>query len=196
PRKPGDRGGRRRPAPRESRPGRLANHLPRLSRGERLLTAPPAHPATRGCARAAGRRSLATAIGLSRVSSTQIPAETHWLAPAKLNLFLHVTGRRPDGFHDLQTLFQLIDLCDDIAIAVRDDGRIERTAGAAEVPPESDLVVRAAEALKAATGTPLCASIRVKKRIPMGGGLGGGSSDAATTLLALNHLWHTGLIPD
>src|SRR6185312_3095764 len=179
PRKPGDRGGRRRPAPRESRPGRLANHLPRLSRGERLLTAPPAHPATRGCARAAGRRSLATAIGLSRVSSAQIPAETLWPAPAKLNLFLHVTGRRPDGFHDLQTLFQLIDLCDDIVIDVREDGRIERTA----VPPGSDLVVRAAEALQASTGTPLGASIRVKKRIPMGGGLGGGSSDAATTLL-------------
>jgi 4-diphosphocytidyl-2-C-methyl-D-erythritol kinase len=119
-----------------------------------------------------------------------------WRAPAKLNLFLHVIGRRADGFHDLQTLFQLIDLCDDIAITVRDDGRIERTAGPADVPPESDLVVRAAEALQAATGTPLGASIRVKKRIPMGGGLGGGSSDAATTLLALNHLWRTGLTPE
>jgi 4-diphosphocytidyl-2-C-methyl-D-erythritol kinase len=116
-----------------------------------------------------------------------------WPAPAKLNLFLHVTGRRPDGFHDLQTLFQLIDLCDDIAIVVRDDGVIERTAGAAGVPPESDLVVRAAQALQAATGSRLGASIRVTKRIPMGGGLGGGSSDAATTLLALNHLWRTGL---
>ena len=119
-----------------------------------------------------------------------------WRAPAKLNLFLHVTGRRPDGFHDLQTLFQLIDLCDDIVIDVREDGRIERTAGPPGVPPESDLVVRAAEALQASTGTPLGASIRVKKRIPMGGGLGGGSSDAATTLLALNHLWKTALAPD
>ena len=116
-------------------------------------------------------------------------AESHWPAPAKLNLFLHVTGRRPDGYHDLQTLFQLIDLCDDIGITVRDDGRIERTAGPADVPPETDLVVRAARALQAAAGTPLGATLQVKKRIPMGGGLGGGSSDAATTLLALNHLW-------
>ena len=121
--------------------------------------------------------------------------ESHWPAPAKLNLFLHITGKRPDGFHDLQTVFQLIDLCDDIAITLRDDGVIERTAGPADVPPESDLVVRAARALKAATGSPLGASLRVTKRIPMGGGLGGGSSDAATTLLALNDLWSTGLTP-
>lgn len=119
-----------------------------------------------------------------------------WPAPAKLNLFLHITGRRPDGYHDLQTVFQLIDLRDDIAITVRDDGRIERLAGAPGVPPESDLVVRAARALKDATGTTLGASIQVTKRIPMGGGLGGGSSDAATTLLALNHLWGTGLTPE
>jgi 4-diphosphocytidyl-2-C-methyl-D-erythritol kinase len=119
-----------------------------------------------------------------------------WRAPAKLNLFLHVTGRRPDGFHNLQTLFQLIDLCDDIAITVRDDGRIERTAGPADVPPEADLVVRAAEALQASTGTRLGASIRLRKRIPLGGGLGGGSSDAATTLIALNHLWKAGLTPE
>jgi 4-diphosphocytidyl-2-C-methyl-D-erythritol kinase len=122
--------------------------------------------------------------------------ESHWPAPAKLNLFLHITGKRADGFHDLQTLFQLIDLCDDIAIAVRDDGVIERTAGPEGVAPETDLVVRAARALKAATGTPLGASLRVTKRIPMGGGLGGGSSDAATTLIALNHLWATGLTPE
>jgi 4-diphosphocytidyl-2-C-methyl-D-erythritol kinase len=122
-------------------------------------------------------------------------AESHWPAPAKLNLFLHVTGRRPDGFHNLQTLFQLIDLCDDIGITVRDDGQIERLAGPADVPPETDLVVRAARALQAATGTRLGASLRVKKRIPMGGGLGGGSSDAATTLTALNHLWSLHLTP-
>jgi 4-diphosphocytidyl-2-C-methyl-D-erythritol kinase len=121
------------------------------------------------------------------------PLDSHWPAPAKLNLFLHITGRRADGFHDLQTLFQLIDLCDDIAIRVRDDGVIERPAGPPDVPAESDLVVRAARALQAATGTPLGASLKVTKRIPMGGGLGGGSSDAATTLLALNHLWGTGL---
>jgi 4-diphosphocytidyl-2-C-methyl-D-erythritol kinase len=116
-----------------------------------------------------------------------------WPAPAKLNLFLHVTGRRPDGYHDLQTVFQLIDLHDDVAIEVREDGAIERPAGARGVPPESDLVVRAARALQEATGTSLGATIQVTKRIPMGGGLGGGSSDAATTLLALNQLWGTGL---
>jgi 4-diphosphocytidyl-2-C-methyl-D-erythritol kinase len=119
--------------------------------------------------------------------------ESVWPAPAKLNLFLHITGRRDDGYHDLQTLFQLIDLHDDIAIAVRDDGEIDRLAGPPGVPAESDLVIRAARALKQATGTALGASLRITKRIPMGGGLGGGSSDAATTLLALNHLWKTAL---
>ncbi|MGH8200854.1 MAG: 4-(cytidine 5'-diphospho)-2-C-methyl-D-erythritol kinase [Steroidobacteraceae bacterium] len=115
--------------------------------------------------------------------------EIHWPAPAKLNLFLHVIGRRIDGYHELQTVFQLVDLCDTVALAVRDDGAIERLEGPAEVPPESDLVVRAARALQAASGTGLGATLRVRKRIPMGGGLGGGSSDAATTLLALNVLW-------
>jgi 4-diphosphocytidyl-2-C-methyl-D-erythritol kinase len=119
--------------------------------------------------------------------------ESFWPAPAKLNLFLHITGRRPDGYHELQTLFQLIDLCDSVAVTVRDDGRIERPQGPAEVPPESDLVVRAARALQATSGTRLGATLRVLKRIPMGGGLGGGSSDAATTLLALNMLWGCGL---
>lgn len=119
--------------------------------------------------------------------------ETLWPAPAKLNLFLHVTGRRPDGYHELQTLFQLIDLCDTVAVAVRDDGAIERPEGPTDVPPESDLVVRAARSLQAATGTRLGATLRVRKRIPLGGGLGGGSSDAATTLLALNRLWGCGL---
>jgi 4-diphosphocytidyl-2-C-methyl-D-erythritol kinase len=121
--------------------------------------------------------------------------ETLWPAPAKLNLFLHVTGRRADGYHDLQTLFQLIDLRDTIGIAVRRDGIIERAAGPAEVPADADLAVRAAGALKAASGTSLGATLRVDKRIPMGGGLGGGSSDAATVLLALNHLWGCGLPP-
>jgi 4-diphosphocytidyl-2-C-methyl-D-erythritol kinase len=116
-------------------------------------------------------------------------APTHWPAPAKLNLFLHVTGRRADGYHELQTLFQLIDLCDDLVLSVRADGVIERTAGPEGVEPETDLTVRAARALKAATGTALGASIQVRKRIPVGGGLGGGSSDAATVLLALNELW-------
>ena len=123
-------------------------------------------------------------------------AETQWPAPAKLNLFLHVTGRRPDGYHELQTLFQLIDLSDTVSLSVTDDGRIERPAGPAGVDPDSDLTVRAAKALQAATGCRAGASIRIAKRIPMGGGLGGGSSDAATVLLALNHLWGCGLPVD
>jgi len=114
-------------------------------------------------------------------------------APAKLNLMLHVVGRRADGYHELQTVFQLIDLCDRIEIRVREDGVISRPTGPAGVPESEDLVVRAARAIKQATGTPLGAEITVRKRIPIGGGLGGGSSDAATTLLALNQLWKTGL---
>jgi 4-diphosphocytidyl-2-C-methyl-D-erythritol kinase len=116
-----------------------------------------------------------------------------WSAPAKLNLMLHIVGRRPDGYHELQTVFQLIDLCDSLEISSRDDGRIVRPAGPAGVPEAQDLVVKAAWALKEATGTPLGADISIKKRIPMGGGLGGGSSDAATTLVALNQIWSTGL---
>jgi 4-diphosphocytidyl-2-C-methyl-D-erythritol kinase len=119
--------------------------------------------------------------------------ESRWPAPAKLNLFLHVTGRRADGYHELQTLFQLIDLADTIAIRVREDGAIERPEGPRDVPAEADLAVRAARTLKAASGTRLGADLRVLKRIPQGGGLGGGSSDAATTLVALNELWNCGL---
>ena len=122
--------------------------------------------------------------------------ETQWPAPAKLNLFLHVTGRRADGYHELQTLFQLIDLCDTVSVSVTDDGRIVRPAGPPGVDPDSDLTVRAAKALQAATGCRTGASIRIAKRIPMGGGLGGGSSDAATVLLALNHLWNCRLSVD
>jgi 4-diphosphocytidyl-2-C-methyl-D-erythritol kinase len=114
---------------------------------------------------------------------------TWWPAPAKLNLFLHVTGRRQDGYHDLQTLFQLIDRRDQIGLAVREDGRIERCAGLPEVAPEQDLAVRAALALQRHTGVGRGADIQVIKHIPVGGGLGGGSSDAATVLLALNALW-------
>ncbi|MGA9025043.1 MAG: 4-(cytidine 5'-diphospho)-2-C-methyl-D-erythritol kinase [Steroidobacteraceae bacterium] len=112
-----------------------------------------------------------------------------WPAPAKLNLFLHILGRRPDGYHELQTVFQFLDLCDDIAIEVRRDGQLRRLAGAAGVAEEADLCMRAARALKAAAGSALGADIRVYKRIPLGGGLGGGSSDAATCLVALNRLW-------
>jgi 4-diphosphocytidyl-2-C-methyl-D-erythritol kinase len=120
-------------------------------------------------------------------------AETHWPAPAKLNLFLHVLGRRPDGYHQLQTVFQLVDLADTVSIALREDGKIERPGASYAVPAEDDLVVRAAWALKSATGAKGGASLRVTKRIPLGGGLGGGSSDAATVLLALNTLWGCGL---
>ena len=118
---------------------------------------------------------------------------THWPAPAKLNLFLHVLGRRPDGFHELQTLFQLVDFADEIEITVRHDGRVARTRSLDFVPADADLTVRAAEALRAACGTRLGADLGLVKRIPVGGGLGGGSSDAATTLVALNALWGCGL---
>lgn len=116
-----------------------------------------------------------------------------WPAPAKLNLMLHIVGRRPDGYHELQTVFQLIDLRDAIDIAVRDDGVISRPNGPPGVAEEADLTVRAARALKAATGTHLGAYLNVLKHIPMGGGLGGGSSDAATVLVALNQMWQTRL---
>jgi 4-diphosphocytidyl-2-C-methyl-D-erythritol kinase len=116
-----------------------------------------------------------------------------WPAPAKLNLFLHVVGRRADGYHDLQTLFQLIDLCDRIGLAPREDGVIERLVGMDGVAPEQDLSVRAARALQRHTGTRLGANLQIIKHIPAGGGLGGGSSDAATALLGLNRLWKTGL---
>lgn len=113
-----------------------------------------------------------------------------WPAPAKLNLFLHVTGRRADGYHELQTLFQLVDLADEVRVRVRPDGAIVRTEGPPGVPPDADLVVRAARLLRDRAGGPeLGADLAVVKRIPLGGGLGGGSSDAATTLIALNRLW-------
>lgn len=114
-------------------------------------------------------------------------------APAKLNLFLHVTGRRPDGYHTLQTVFQLIDWSDTLHFRRRDDGVIARVTDIPGVPADTDLVVRAARALQQACGTRFGADIAVDKILPMGGGIGGGSSDAATTLLALNHLWGAGV---
>ncbi|SDG54647.1 4-(cytidine 5'-diphospho)-2-C-methyl-D-erythritol kinase [Propionivibrio dicarboxylicus] len=114
-------------------------------------------------------------------------------APAKLNLFLHVTGRRADGYHLLQTLFRFVDHGDTLRFARRDDGQLRLTQPLPGVPPESDLCIRAARLLQDATGCRLGADIEVVKRLPMGGGLGGGSSDAATVLLALNHLWGLGL---
>ncbi|WP_322068163.1 4-(cytidine 5'-diphospho)-2-C-methyl-D-erythritol kinase [Paraburkholderia bannensis] len=115
------------------------------------------------------------------------------LAPAKLNLFLHITGRRPDGYHNLQTVFQLLDWGDTLHFTRRQDGRITRTTEVDGVPAEHDLTVRAATLLKQHTGTQQGVEIDIEKRLPMGAGLGGGSSDAATTLLALNRLWKLNL---
>ena len=113
-------------------------------------------------------------------------------APAKLNLFLHVVGRRRDGYHLLQSVFTLIDLHDTLRFRVRPDGVVHRVNDVPGVLPAEDLVVRAALLLQEASGTAQGADIEIEKRIPMGTGLGGGSSDAATTLLALNRLWKTG----
>ncbi|BDU53636.1 4-(cytidine 5'-diphospho)-2-C-methyl-D-erythritol kinase [Limnohabitans sp. INBF002] len=112
----------------------------------------------------------------------------HLLAPAKLNLFLHITGRRDDGYHLLQSVFMLIDWCDTLHFDVRDDGLITREDLTVALPAD-DLVTRAARALQQASGTTLGAHIAIEKHIPAQAGMGGGSSDAATTLLALNRLW-------
>jgi len=114
-------------------------------------------------------------------------------APAKINLFLHVVGRRADGYHLLQTVFRFIDLSDTLHIEARADGVVSRARDLPGVPEEQDLTLRAARALQRATGTRLGAHIGLEKRIPQGGGLGGGSSDAASVLIALNRLWNTGL---
>ncbi|MBR0568263.1 4-(cytidine 5'-diphospho)-2-C-methyl-D-erythritol kinase [Azoarcus sp. L1K30] len=115
------------------------------------------------------------------------------LAPAKLNLFLHVTGRREDGYHMLQTAFRMLDWGDTLDFRVRDDGRIRRLSVLPGVAEEDDIVIRAARLLQRESGCSAGADITLHKVLPMGGGLGGGSSDAATTLIALNHLWETGL---
>lgn len=116
-----------------------------------------------------------------------------WPAPAKLNLFLHVVGRRPDGYHLLQTVFRFIDRADQLRFEPRPDGQIVLATPTPGVAPDSDLTVRAARLLQAATHGRQGVSIHLEKNLPMGGGLGGGSSDAATVLLALNHLWQTKL---
>ena len=117
-------------------------------------------------------------------------------APAKLNLFLHVTGQRDDGYHTLQTLFQFLDYGDTLHFSSRSDGKIALLSDLPGVDAEDNLIVRAARLLKEASSTPLGADIKLDKILPMGGGIGGGSSDAATTLLGLNHLWQTGLSID
>lgn len=125
---------------------------------------------------------------ISRTTLYAVPA------PAKLNLFLHVLGRRPDGYHSLQTAFRFIGLYDYLNLERRADGKIVRHGSpVVDLSPDRDLVVRAAQLLQKATGTSYGASIHYDKMIPTGGGLGGGSSNAASTLLALNRLWRTGL---
>lgn len=114
-------------------------------------------------------------------------------APAKLNLFLHVTGRRADGYHELETLFVFLEHGDELRLELRTDGEVTRTRGPRELPAESDLCLRAARALKAHCGVTAGVSIELDKRLPMGGGVGGGSSDAASVLLGLNHLWQCNL---
>lgn len=114
---------------------------------------------------------------------------TSWPAPAKLNLFLHVTGRRADGYHTLQTVFQFLDFGDELEFSARDDGLICRTQGPAALAAEDDICIKAAHALQDAAGCTRGVDIALDKRLPLGGGLGGGSSNAATVLLALNELW-------
>jgi 4-diphosphocytidyl-2-C-methyl-D-erythritol kinase len=116
-----------------------------------------------------------------------------WPAPAKLNLFLHIVGRRSDGYHLLQTAIQFLDYCDELVFDVTDDGGVTRSGESPGVPLEFDLTLRAARLLKQEIAGTRGAAIALRKRVPVGGGLGGGSSDAATTLLALNELWRAGL---
>ncbi|WP_266156419.1 4-(cytidine 5'-diphospho)-2-C-methyl-D-erythritol kinase [Dyella silvatica] len=116
-----------------------------------------------------------------------------WPAPAKLNLFLRIVGRREDGYHELQTMFRLLDWGDELRLRPRSDGQVQRLTEVPGVPAETDLVVRAARLLQPFAGSDAGVDIELDKRIPMGGGLGGGSSDAATVLVGLNHLWGCGL---
>ncbi|PKE27938.1 4-(cytidine 5'-diphospho)-2-C-methyl-D-erythritol kinase [Rahnella sp. AA] len=116
-----------------------------------------------------------------------------WPSPAKLNLFLYITGQRPNGYHDLQTLFQFVDYGDSLGFNIRDDGAIVLTTPVEGVADEDNLVVRAARLLQQHAKSTSGADISLQKQIPMGGGLGGGSSNAATTLVALNTLWNCGL---
>ena len=117
-------------------------------------------------------------------------------APAKLNLMLHILGRRADGYHELQTLFQFLDHGDELSFEPRADGEIRLVTEIPGVPHDNNLIVRAARKLQQLTGTSLGANIWLHKVLPMGGGIGGGSSDAATTLLGLDHLWNTGCSED
>ncbi|ODS22947.1 4-(cytidine 5'-diphospho)-2-C-methyl-D-erythritol kinase [Candidatus Endobugula sertula] len=120
----------------------------------------------------------------------------HLFSPAKLNLFLHITGRLPNGYHKLQTVFQLLDYGDSLALQTRKDGNLQLTPQLLGINQQDNLIIRAAYLLKQQTQTDLGANIQLLKRLPMGGGMGGGSSNAATTLIGLNHLWQTGLSVD
>ena len=112
-----------------------------------------------------------------------------YLSPAKINLFLHINSKRDDGYHNLQTIFQLLDFYDEINFSVREDGEINRTLGNEDIPLANDLMIKSAQKLQKLSGVNLGVDIRIIKKIPSGGGLGGGSSNAATTLMALNQLW-------
>lgn len=123
-----------------------------------------------------------------------VPESISLAAPAKLNLFLHITGRRPDGYHQLQTLFQLLDYGDQLHFSPRSDSRIELESNLAGVAPQDNLIMRAASLIQSHQPSSAAGvNIKLDKRLPLGGGLGGGSSDAATTLVALNRLWNCGL---
>ncbi len=130
---------------------------------------------------------------MANPKSTTLSAETLWPAPAKLNLFLHITGRREDGFHLLQTVFVLLDFADQLRFQITSDPTIVLNYQLAGVSKEQDIIYRAARALRQIAGVKQGVQIQLEKNLPMGGGLGGGSSDAATTLLALNNLWGCGL---
>lgn len=125
-----------------------------------------------------------------------IAPSSPWPAPAKLNLMLRIVGRRADGYHELQTVFQFLDIHDELSFNLRADGRVKRVTPLSGVPEDADLVVRAARLLQQETGCKQGVDIELIKHLPMGGGLGGGSSDAATTLVALNAIWQTGLDGD
>ncbi|EGR0727424.1 4-(cytidine 5'-diphospho)-2-C-methyl-D-erythritol kinase [Vibrio cholerae] len=129
-------------------------------------------------------------------AAPMIHGTTVWPSPAKLNLFLYITGRRANGYHDLQTLFQFLDYGDELTITANNSGNITLSPALADVALEDNLIYKAAMALKNAAQSPLGADIQLHKVLPMGGGIGGGSSNAATTLVALNYLWQTGLSDD
>ena len=116
--------------------------------------------------------------------------EATYLAPAKINLFLHITSKRADGYHNLQTIFQLLNFSDEVTFSLRNDGEIKRIYGNETISPDKDLILRSAHTLKKYSKTKAGVDIGVIKKIPSGGGLGGGSSNAATVLIALNDLWN------